>query len=91
MAAKMPVAKGSFNYKSPELKQAFKNRLDLEGKSASSVINELIEGYVSNKTNFNDNIAVRIAVMKIHLLICRDTLKKDLIEREITRLWELVR
>lgn len=85
------IEKGSFNYKTPELKKAFINKLKLEDKSATSVINELIESYVSNEVKFNDNTAVRNAVMKIHLLICCDTLKKELIEREIVRLWELVR
>ena len=83
--------KGSFNYRSYQLKQAFKEKATLEGKTITVVLNELIEAYIQEKVSFSQDEAVRNTVMKLLLLINADEPNKAVIKKELKRLWELIR
>ena len=83
--------KGSFNYRSCQLKQAFKEKVTLEGKTITVVLNELIEAYIQGKVSFSQDETVKNIVIKLLLLINADEPNLTVIKKELKRLWELIR
>ena len=83
--------KGSFNYRSCQLKQAFKEKATLEGKTITVVLNELIEAYIKGKVSFSQDETVKNIVMKLLLLINADEPNLTVIKKELKRLWALIR
>lgn len=82
--------KGSFNYRSCQLKQTFKEKATLEGKTITVVLNELIEAYIQGKVSFSQDETVKNVVIKLLLLISADEPNLIVIKKEIERLWELI-
>lgn len=91
MTEKNKSLKGSFNYQSSQLKQAFKEKISLEGKTITVVLNELIEAYIQGKVSFSQDETVKNIVMKLLLLINADEANLTVITKEIEHLWELIR
>lgn len=87
---KADVVKGSFNYRSSQLKENFKRKVALEGKTITTVINDLIENYINEISSFSRDEAVRNVVIKLLLLISADEPNKTVIKKELERLWELI-
>ncbi len=87
---KADVVKGSFNYRSSQLKENFKRKVALEGKTTTTVINDLIENYINEISSFSRDEAVRNVVIKLLLLISADEPNKTVIKKELERLWELI-
>lgn len=87
---KADVVKGSFNYRSSQLKENFKRKVALEGKTTTTVINDLIENYIQEISSFSRDEAVRNVVIKLLLLISADEPNKTVIKKELERLWELI-
>ncbi len=88
---KTDIVKGSFNYRSSQLKERFKKKIALEGKTTTTVINDLIENYINGISSFSRDEAVGNTVMKLLLLINADEPNKAVIKKELKRLWELIR
>ena len=82
--------KGSFNYRSCQLKQALKEKAALEGKTITVVLNELIEAYIQGKVSFSQDETLKNIVIKLLLLISADEPNLIVIKKEIERLWELI-
>ena len=82
--------KGSFNYRSCQLKQALKEKAALEGKTITVVLNELIEAYIQGKVSFSQDETVKNIVMKLLLLINADEANLTVIKKELKRLWEII-
>lgn len=87
---KADVVKGSFNYRSSQLKENFKRKVALEGKTTTTVINDLIENYINEISSFSRDESVRNVVIKLLLLISADEPNKTVIKKELERLWELI-
>lgn len=87
---KADVVKGSFNYRSSQLKENFKRKVALEGKTTTTVINDLIENYINEISSFSRDEAVRNVVIKLLLLTSADEPNKTVIKKELERLWELI-
>lgn len=85
------LLKGSFNYRSCQLKQTFKEKVALDGKTITVVLNELIEAYIQGKVSFSQDETVKNIVMKLLLLINADEANLTVIKKEIEHLWELIR
>lgn len=82
--------KGSFNYRSCQLKQTFKEKVALGGKTITVVLNELIEAYIQGKVSFSQDETLKNIVIKLLLLISADEPNLIVIKKEIERLWELI-
>jgi len=88
---KTDTVKGSFNYRSAQLKENFKRKVALEGKTTTTVINDLIENYIQEISSFSQDEAVKNVIIKLLLLMNTDELNKTVIKKELERLWELIR
>lgn len=88
---KTDTVKGSFNYRSSQLKENFKRKVALEGKTTTTVINDLIENYIQEISSFSRDEAVKNVIIKLLLLMNTDELNKTVIKKELERLWELIR
>lgn len=84
------LLKGSFNYRSSLLKENFKKKIALEGKTTTAAINDLIETYVNATSSFSQDKMVRNIVIKLLLLINTDEPNVAVIKKELERLWELI-
>lgn len=82
--------KGSFNYRSCQLKQSFKEKISIEGKTITVVINDLIENYVNSMASFSRDDIVKNIVKKLLLLINTDEPNKAVIKKELERLWQQI-
>lgn len=90
MTATNKSLKASFNYRSWQLKQSFKEKISVERKTTTAVINDLIENYIDEKSSFSQDETVRNIVMKLLLLINADEPNFTVIKKELERLWELI-
>lgn len=88
---KTDVVKGSFNYRSSQLKENFKKKIALEGKTTTVVINDLIENYINEVSSFSRDDVVKNIVKKLLLLMNTDEPNKAVIKKELERLWKLIR
>ena len=84
------VLKASFNYRSPSIQKTFKEKIAAEGKTITTVINDLIASYVEAKSQFTNNTAVENSINKVRLLLRTDSPNLELLSREVERLWKLV-
>ena len=91
MSEKNKSLKGSFNYRSSQLKENFKKKIVLEGKTTTAVINDLMENYINNTSSFSRDDVVKNIVKKLLLLMNADKPNKAVIKKELKRLWELIR
>lgn len=90
MTAKNKSLKGSFNYRSCQLKQSFKEKISIERKTTTAVINDLIENYIDEKSSFSQDETVRNIVTKLLLLINADEPNKVVMKKELERLWQQI-
>ena len=90
MTATNKSLKASFNYRSWQLKQSFKEKISVERNTTTAVINDLIENYIDEKSSFSQDEIVRNIVMKLLLLINADEPNFTVIKKELERLWELI-
>lgn len=84
------TVKGSFNYRSSQLKENFKRKVALEGKTTTTVINDLIENYINNTSSFSRDDVVKNIVKKLLLLMNTDEPNKAVIKKELERLWQQI-
>lgn len=90
MTATNKSLKGSFNYRSCQLKQSFKEKISIEGKTITVIINDLIENYVNNTSSFSRDDVVKNIVKKLLLLMNTDEPNKAVIKKELERLWQQI-
>lgn len=83
-------SKGSFNYRSYQQKQLFKEKIALEGKTLTCVINDLIDDYINSTTTFSKDDVVKNTVKKLLLLLKSDEPNNMVIKKELESLWHLI-
>lgn len=83
-------SKGSFNYRSYQQKQFFKEKIALEGKTLTCVINDLIDNYINSTTTFSKDDVVKNTVKKLLLLLKSDEPNNMVIKKELESLWQLI-